>query len=1266
MSSFSEGLVLDGSERGVAMKGMPDGVGNGVLQTGGDIVAATIRLDHLDKKEVLNILKVLQPYDNNLKVVTKNEANANADIGSLGLNLQDSAEVLSGNLIKKADLDGAAEKPILSLDSFTGKLNEAQGLGGELNGSVFNDLHNVNLRKPSADAGAELTLPCVAKAGPDLNGTLGLPAVNLASPHLNSHNASLDIDESTVKTGNLKYKAPQFTMPRFDLPQVPTPDVDGELDLPSVHRQAMDLNLSSPNIEVPGPNVDLNEPKLDLSGPDVNLQTPNADLSVPSDKIKWPHQKWKGPKVKGPEATLNAGLHTPKIDGYLSTPDIHLPQGEIKGPDVDVQAPNLDLGAQSGKINWPHLKWKKPKLPAPKTDLECDADLGVSVLRVEGGLSAPDIDVNLPKGDIKGPDLDIQPPPHLDSPGKINWPHLKWKKPKVKGPKADLDIDAGLNTPHFSTPSLENDINAQLELPTADIKGPNLNGETPNLDIEAPSGGIAWPHWKLKKPKIPDPKVDMDLKTDLNTPDIDVSGPSIEGGMNTPNLNLPDVDVKTPDVDIGAPSGKVKFPTLKKPKFLFSAPKVKTPSVDLDTDVKTPDLSLSAPQVELNRPDLNLSKADASAKAPDGDAAGKIKWPTLKKPRWSVSGPKVNGPDIDTHVSTPDLNLTGPKIDGEVNAPDVKLDGPKLDIDGDAPSGIFRWLKKPKFGTLKGVTPDIDADVKGPMVDLNAPDVDLSTPNIDAPDLNVDLKSPNVDLHGPDLNFDPTDAKVKLPKLKVPKWPKVKGPQVGTSIDIDAPDVDLEAPDLRSSLDTPDVDLSLPKAGLQGPELDVSPRKPKFPKIHLPTFSGPKVEKPNLDVDADFKAPGVDLSPPHVGLSTPKIEAPDLNADLKSPNVDLHAPDLKLPTFSGPKIEKPNLDVDADLKVPSVDLSAPHVGLLPTAELKGPAAQLKTPDLDFDSRQANFMLPHYNLPKLDLSSSEEVPSVHPSIQAGLEAPQVNIGTPQADANISAPAAGVSGPMLKGNLKGAHVDMAGLKVDTDLEKPKLPHFKLPKMSFSGSKTKTLELDTTPKLSPVAVSAPEINTNTPEVAIRAGGDVSPKSKLKWPFKWGFKSSSDTDDEGGSTEVDAPIFRLHNLPRNCIEQKAGLPDTFCLSKLDSEEKDYVVSKGIRLPVVNVPSRNGVKIDIMERLKMAKEKVPSSNTSPTEEKNIAMKTPDASASGEAGEANLFRGGTFKVDKPASPLGLFAPEVASSDENEKLSLGLSNMLGLNVKDVEC
>lgn len=55
---------------------------------GDEIVAATIHLDHLKRNEVLQILKVLEPYDDNMKIVTKKDLEASADLGSLTTGLQ--------------------------------------------------------------------------------------------------------------------------------------------------------------------------------------------------------------------------------------------------------------------------------------------------------------------------------------------------------------------------------------------------------------------------------------------------------------------------------------------------------------------------------------------------------------------------------------------------------------------------------------------------------------------------------------------------------------------------------------------------------------------------------------------------------------------------------------------------------------------------------------------------------------------------------------------------------------------------------------------------------------------------------------------------------------------------------------------------------------------------------------------------------------------------------------------------------------------------
>ncbi|XP_069578559.1 neuroblast differentiation-associated protein AHNAK [Brachyistius frenatus] len=1373
-ASFSESLLLDDTQEGVIITGVKDGTvaAKSGLQAGDEIVAATINLDHLNKNEVLSFLKVLEPYESNMKVLTKKDFSASAGLGSLGFGLKDPTE---SNL----SLDASAEAPTVSLDGLKGKLNAAPGLGGEIGGPLINgDFPTLSLNKPSADAGASLTLPSGGLTGPDikagLDGTVKAPNVSVNTP-----SASLDIDKPDIKTGSLKYKPPKFTMPHFRLPQIETP------------KRSMDVSG-----DLKSPNLDLNGPKVDLDGPDLNLETPNVDIEAPSGKIKWPHHKWKGLKGNGPDCDLNAELpetdvsfSTPKMDGDLSGPDcdINLPKADIKGPNLDIQTPDLDIDSPSGKIHWPHLKWKKPKLHGPKGDLDFDTNLktpdaDLSAPNMKGEINAPDIDMNLPKADLEGPDLAMQTPDiDVEAPsGKINWPHLKWKKPKLHGPKADLDLDADLNTPdlNVSCPNIDGDIdfpNAQLNLPKADLRGPEVDIHAPDLDIDGPSGKINWPHLKWKKTKFHGPKADLDMNADLSTPDVDLSLPNA------------DVDVEAPDIK--APSGKIKFPTLKKPKFLLSGPKVKAPDVDVDADVKAPDLSLS-PQASLNGP-----KADVDIEAP----SGKLKWPTLKKPKWSMSGPKVNGPDVDfdADVSAPDLDLSVPKINGELNTPDVDLNLPNAEVEGlkldvDADSGKFKWFnfKKPKFGTLKVPKADFDADV-----DLNATDVNFTAPKInagiEAPEL------PDMDLNGSNLDIDPPDTKLKFPKFKLPNFtgPKVKGPELDadlkapgfdTNLDlpkVDAPNVDLKAPDrswstpkVEGGLDAPDLDINLSKADLKGldvdvdaPDVDASGGKFQLPKIKMPNFgfSGPRVKGPDVDVDVkgpdldlslpdvnaklpkgDLTAPDVDLKAPDLSWSAPKVEggldAPDLDinlskADLKGLDVDVDAPDvdasggkfqlpkIKMPNFgfSGPRVKGPNdvdlslPDVDAKLpkgdltaadlslsvpniegdlstpdlnldvglkkdikltapktnislpdlnlstpkikspdvdiilpktdvkgssldlpkadlqlldlqKVPKGELEAPDVTLKsPNVDLKGPDAQFKRPDLDLDSHLGDFKLPHFRLPNLNLSSPEvEVPSINPSVEAEIEAPGVNIGTATADANISVPAADLSAPKLEGAIKGPTVDVKAPNVDANVEKSRFPHFKLPKFSFSGAK----------------IQPPEVDAN----ANLEGG-----------------SDDDSETDVSNAEVEIPAFKFHRLPRNNVDGIGGITDSLGISKLETEAKDYVISKGIRLPIVNATSKAGDKINIMERLKMAKEKTLSVNTTPTEDIDLKLAAPslDVSTSTEAGDSTLVRGGTFKVDKPESTLGLVAPQISTSDENDKLSLSLSNMLGLNIKD---
>lgn len=1042
----------------------------------------------------------------------------------------------------KKDLSTAA--PFVSFDGQHGKLDS------DLSSPAINGtLPNLSVNKPSLNAGSQFSKPSFGITGPEVQGGLGdsLKMPEVSTPQLNTTAASLNVKNPDVKTGSLKVERPKFSMPNFNLPQMtPTTqaDLSADADLPKLGTQNLSLD---PNVDIKGPKARLTGPNFDMNGSGVNIQTPNVDTDGQLGKFKWPHQKWKVPKAKGLEADLSTpdlNVSRPGLNANINTPgvDLNAPRVDIRGPGLD--APNVEADAPSGKIMWPHLKWKKPKGPSADLDLEGNLNsTQVSVPKLQSEMNATDIDLNVPKAELKGPNVDMQSPNvNMEAPsGKIHWPRPKWKK--NRGSRADLDLDAGLN---LSTPNIAGEMNtpsSELNLSKAGLNS-GVDVQMPDADIDTPSGKFKWPQMKWKKPNVHGPKADLDLNSDLSSPDVDVSLPNVNAPDVDLNLTHSDVDLKAPNLNVDPPSGKFKWPTLKKNKI-----KNIDPNLDLGADVSVPD-------------------------------------------------PELNGPDVN--LSLPKSNMEAPKLD---------LDSP--DIEG--PSGKFKWFnfKKPKFGTLKGPKADFDTDVKapdvalaGPDVGLKTPDVNLSSPNIEGnSDLNV--RMPNINSSGPDVEFP--DGKLNVPQWKLPN---LRGPN-------------LRAPELNADVNAPDIDAN---TTFGAPNLSLS-----APNV-TPNLKG-------ADLNGNLSAPDLSLSAPNIGgVNASGVNLNMPKADLEGPKVDLDAPDIDGPSgkfkwfnFKKPKIgtfKGGKADIDAEMNPPHLDLAGPkdpskinlgpsspqlngNISLpdtdvdLPKAQLNGPSTQLQTPDIAYNPQSGDFKLPHFKLPELQ----------NPTVHSGIKGPNVNMTdlTPRnVEANI---------PTLNAN-------------------PPNATFKSP------------AIDTTGALADVTLKAPSL---VPEVKANVGKEdvdatQSPQSKLRWPFKWGLNSGSGTDEEGSgidseteASNAEVPAFKFHQLPKMNLDGIPEVSDTFGLSRQDSETKEYVVSKGIRLPIVNATSKPGEKISVLERLQLAKG-------------NTAMEK------SKSADSTLERGETFKLEQPASVLGLKTPE-GSATIDDKLSLGLSNMLGLDVKE---
>lgn len=1281
----------------------------------------------------------------------------------------------------------------MSLDASSISLDDPIGkLSTNLNGSSLNEnLTSHSLADPSNDdGGAVLTMPCVGLTGPDkkedLQYNLKSPDVNISAPQLNTPSASLD-----GKTGNVNYKAPKFAMPHFNLPQLKLPkartDVSADVDLPPVsgNMNTTDLGLSK---------LDLKGPDVDLTSPNVNMETTNPDIEAPSGKIKWPHLKWKGPKVKAPEVDINADMSATKsnlpilnAEDALDTPDAdpNLLEANIKGPDVDSQVPNLDIDAPSGKINWPHLKWKKPVLNGPKADLNANANPNPL-----GEINAPDIDINLQKAKLNGPDVEM-PTSNIDGEtpsGKINWPHLKWRKPK--GPKTDLDISADQNTPNLnlSTPGIKSDTTvptAELNFPKVDV-GSGIDLQTTDNEIDAAAGQINWPHLKWKKPKLNSPKTNTDVNADLSTPEKDLSVKNIESEISAldGNLNLPkvDVDVNGPNKDLKPTFAKFKWPTLKKVKRSFSEPRVKGPDLDFDNSGMAADMSLTAPKIDggINGQDanINISKDDFQSpklevNAPQMESpSAKFKFFSGKKPKFgTLKGQKA---DLDTMLKAPDsnvdMNFSAPEVEDGINTPDLGNSSLETGVNANGPELPDSKIKLPRFKlpTFKKPNPkthELDASLKAPDTEvspnvnlratnlslpeadhktsdviLKAPEVDvdaqpkfgLTGPNVKGHNVNVDshLKSPDLSLsldeitkglNAPDLktntNLTAPDNNINLPDLNLSES-NLKLPDTdfkADDLDMNTTEFNLSAPKDESEVGSPGINISIPGTNDKSQDIDKLPdSRWNLPKFNVPSFKGSKVKGPELEI----KSPDIDASPdisfspsnikgnsdaqdiegPHSGLSAFKIvhnlDNSDLKMDCKSetPKTDVHFPDFNLSTSKmnvpDSKLSLPAVKgvdsvglPEADIRVPDFNLKSPDLSL--SAPNTAPDVTLKAPDIDNKSEEELKVSDSQFPPDVNFDSHlgdlkrPQVPSFDPSVETRIEEPKVGPRTHPLNVNISVPESDLAIPKVEGYVKEFKIGAKPPEIEVSSEKAKLQHFNLPNMNFSPSTVQASELGTPTDLKGLpdvnvkcpgvegevtsphissSVSEVETNLSPPELDISAATESevkdSPKSKIRWPFKWGIKSGSGTDEERSAVDSETdvsnmeeiPAFKFHKLPKMSIDGVGKNGDSFSLSKLDTETKDYIVSKGIRLPILNATSKTSEKVDIMERLKMAQGKALLAN-SPDEAATDSELSPKSLVSVpiEATESSLASG--------------------SLDENDKLSLGLSNMLGLNTKD---
>uniref|UniRef100_A0A3Q4GC04 Uncharacterized protein n=1 Tax=Neolamprologus brichardi TaxID=32507 RepID=A0A3Q4GC04_NEOBR len=742
--------------------------------------------------------------------------------------------------------------------------------------------------------------------------------------------------------------------PDLDLPEDPNVSTTSCMQLQNTDHPSFDnamRNLENPQIglEVPevdvglkGSNITTPEMGIDLDG--RNFCGPSVNSSIPKVAIEGRNQEFKMPTFKLPDLGLSGSSFSgPECDvKHEDTPgklniigtDTDMPLGEIKmshkKPRISLKSPDLDLDAQSGML---------------KSDADVKTpDLRLKTSKLKGGMSAPD--ANIPKADLKGENW------ATDAPSvSIKGSSGKYRAPTFRMPKFDLPViqvpgtlpkgpNLKLNAPDINVPNV--DLKAQklkinapktnLDFPSGDLKMPELHG--PDWDVNAPSGKLKMPKFNLSGtlPKGPN----LDLNADLNSPDLNPKVPKIKGGIDAPDLDLPDMDLKapkldmnTPGVNIGSPKGKLKFPKMKMPKF--NLPSLKGPGIDGNLD---------GPDVDINAPNVNLKTPKADLDLDISGPSGKFKKPNLHLPDLGFSGPKLEGPNLD--LKTPDLDISGPNFNFKGSKNSFEFP----DVDFGSPSGKF---KTPHLGFS---APKTDL----PKVDLNSPDVRAKVP-----------KGPNLKLN----------SNLKTPDLNL-KAPKMKGGLDVTKVDL--PNMDLKAPNLE--MDTADVDIGLPEA-----TLDVTGAKGKFkiPSLNTPdlSISGPQAKTPHMRLSG----PGVSMSDfnlPDANFKSPKLNTkhPDvgINGNIGQPGMDFNGPQLR--GIRGP---------DVDTNIPLGNIHGPHADLNLDRKLKQPyfkPPHFRSPDLH--QMKGHISSPRVSAPNMNMNMPKV--AMHPP-QQHLRSPGRSIDDP---------------------------------------------------------------------------------------------------------------------------------------------------------------------------------------------------------------------------------------------------------------------------------
>ncbi|XP_043357389.1 periaxin isoform X2 [Dermochelys coriacea] len=961
--------------------------------------------------------------------------------------------------------------------------------------------------------GLKIKMPKFGASAEEVEGTLKTPAI--PAPKLST---SLPSDKGEAEGPAGRYKA-GMKLPSLN---IGVRQVDVEIPLPrgkaDAEREAKpaEATLELPDVTVKIPKISLpthGGKAKEEEEEEKEFKVPQVEMKVGKAEGESPELKTKGPKIKMPSFGISLWEHKPDADtkakepaaeGKVKFPGVKMPSIDISVPKAaDVQLPKVKMEPAGlvgeGRVKasdrdggeGPEFKFKVPQVSLPKFDLSGVAGKAESKAHVPSP-KAPQLEadtgrLDIAAGKISVPTLDISVPGI--KPVDMELPEASLRKPEleiaVEKPKIEVKLPAGKPDGKKLESGLET---AQARLSFPSVKMPLVDIDVPKVgvDLDLPKAkpgfegelrtvaGLKERDLQLQKPQEPllkfgavckDLEVEIDVptpkaKTDRPTPqaEVELQGAAFEGpDLSGMVAKIPKVDIlfgkeklEGEELERAGPEGKGKA-DMKFPKvgLELKSPEVKPTS--LEATVKLPSIEISTPklpEVAIETLLGGTAAVDISGKLPETDT--KLKSPKFSFPKFGISGPKVKKGGLEAAMLETEL---------EVETMEASAKKPKL--------------KMPKFG-LSFSRSKQGADVDGPR-----------------PSAEGEGKAPKgkVEISGPHVDLDSSEAKMKLPSVKLPTV-DISSPKVDVEIDLPkgkgdisgegvtqagetSPNISIEVPDIKLKMPK----FSLPKFGGQGREEELEleqetfkgevkgsaealsgeldgKAKGKEAKMKMPRFKMPSFGIARKDVEVS--GPSVTASESDVKGKKGKTAAKEPDMAAGSPEEKRKGPFMKMPklTISSPKADlKAEADVrgskdESYIQGPDIEIKMPQVELpkFGTKEEKADVEVSKRPE----SPGTKLKVGTVKMPSLEISVPDQVPSLQISVPGVKAEGEPSVGKPVMDISEAdirgyegnlkipkAPSVGISAPKLDLdiNLPKASVEMLGqhearLKIEGD--------------------------------------------------------------------------------------------------------------------------------------------------------------------------------------------------------------------------------------------